>query len=431
MTHFICKRSNRTNSIALLICISANLLVPSPAAPDVWRATNQWTEEWENRYSAWIAREIKPDFLTIIPLKVDCADFCYVIRAIFSRIHFLPFMASNADGQPIGHYSDGFDSLKTSNLWYRDDRFKAFLSSLVKHVTTKSYPYDTYPVELSPRTVKPGLVIYENLIASHACMIGRVDPTYIIPVVFYEATVPPDVRFKETTALDIYIYTPNVPSSHSGVVRWNWPVQKNNRWQLVPDEQMPYYSKEIYDASFPYRTQLSRALNRAVKIHSADGTFDSEELMQKLVHFFQNEIEFRAKLILQAEALLKQQSSVKSESFEFNYGTESRDNRLYELMRQIWKGLREYDLPRDRFFRTLETIPVRISSSTPYTNLLLIFIAVDQRWISPDAYEYPEKRWGLYWDRDSNRWYFMTEEGLIGVHDLVKSYKGEWELASE
>ena len=38
-------------------------------------------------------------------------------------------------------------------------------------------------------------------------------------------------------------------------------MEKNGRWRLIPDEQMPLYSDEIYDPSFAFRTQLP-ALNR-------------------------------------------------------------------------------------------------------------------------------------------------------------------------
>ncbi|HOJ59701.1 MAG TPA: hypothetical protein PK878_05400 [bacterium] len=397
------------------------MFVPLPSPAPVWVALHDWNEEWETRYARWISTSVDIDLLQPINLAVDCADLCYVVRAIFSRNSGLPFLASDANGVKIGHAMDTWNREPSAADWRKDRRFHAFLRELVRHVTTRSFPHDTYPVGLNQRTVQPGLVVYENLIASHASFIGRVDPSQIIPVVFFEASVPPSVRFKRSTTLDVYIYTPEVPRHHSGVVRWNWPVEKNGRWQLIPDEQMPLYSGEIYDPSFAFRTQLAKALNRVAKSAAHTTDIHHDEIIPELVHFFQQEIQFRARVVQQAEALLRQKGSgFRSESFDYTYNTDSRDNRLFNLMQQIWAGLYDYDIPRDRFFAALERIPIVLSSHWPPANLFYVFIAVDQRWISSDAYVSTEKRWGMRWDAVQQDWIF---NGRLTSGEVAEWYR--------
>ena len=406
-----------------------SLLAPLPSPAAVWNAIHDWDVTWEERYAQWINTSVDVDLLQPVRLAVDCADLCYVVRAIFSRNSGLPFLASDLNGVKIGHYLNNWDSEGAGREWQNDRRFRSFLRELIRHVTTRSFPYDTYPVCLNHRTVKPGLVVYENLIASHASFIGRSDPTQIIPVVFFEASVPPSVRFKHSTTLDVYIYTPEVPRHHSGVVRWNWPVEKNGRWRLIPDEQMPLYSDEIYDPSFAFRTQLAKALNRVVKGSAHTTDVNHDEIIPELVSFFQQEINFRAQVVQKAEALLRQKGpGFRSETFDYTYNTDSRDNRLFNLMQQIWAGLYDYDIPRNRFFAALERIPIVLSPHWPPVNLFYVFITVDQRWISPDAYVSAEKRWGLRWDAAQRDWIFDGRFPSAEVLEWYRSAKDKGDI---
>jgi len=382
------------------------LLMPSSPQAAVWEATRSWSEEWETKYSTWISEEVDENFLVPIHLTVDCADLAYVVRAIYSRNASLPFLAGDAGGGKIGHFLDRWDDLSQAGHWRKDSRFLAFLRLLVQHVTTKSYAYDTYPVRLCPETVRPGLMIYENLIAGHACLIGRIQPEQIIPITLFESSVPPRVRFKTTTQTNVYIYPPPVPCTHSGIVRWKWPIQQKGRWVFAPEESMPYYSLDIYDSTFPYRTDLGKALNRIVKDAAAGAHLSAEDHVRELVRYLQEEMQFRIRIVKEAEEILDRNPRIRSEEFDYTYNTDSRDERLFGLVRSLWMGMRLYDIPRELFFRALKGIPVAISKHLPETNLLFLFIAADQHWLSPDAYVSPEKRWGMRWDREAGEWIF-------------------------
>ncbi len=401
----------------------------------VWKVVNSWNETWEDQYSEWIATEVDTDFFVPVRLPVDCADNCYLVRAVFARNHSLPFLASDAWGKTIGHFSKQWDNLPLAKDWRQDKRLRAFLLAVVYHITTKSFPLDTYPVALNADTVKPGLMVYENIIASHACFIGRIDPAQIIPIHFFEASVPANVRFKHSTTLDVFIYNAPVPREHSGIVRWNWPVFRNGKWALVPDAEMPHYSEAIYESDFPYRKQLSKALNRIVKESSAGKTLTEDDYINELTGYFKEEALFRCSIVKQAEAILKKRGkNYRSETFDYTYNTDSRDERLYKLLRQVWAGLDEYNVNREKFFQALRAVPVSISGRLPDTSLFELFIAVDHHWISPDAYVTPEERWGMRWDKEKQEWIFGGSHRLneiIAWYNPSKEPPKEPEISQE
>lgn len=409
---------NALKSFVILLLIAMHSA--SIAHSEVWTARNEWDISWEEKYADWIISNVTTDFLVPIQLKVDCADLCYVVRAIFSRINHLPFIAHDYQGNAIDHESSSWDDHSTHPSWQKDKRFRAFLQKLTVHVTTDSFKYDTYPVELNPKTVQPGLLIYEDIVASHACFIGRIKPNEIIPVKFFESTVPPRMKFHQTTSINIYIYSPKVDEHHSGIVRWKWPVKKGGKWQYVPNKEMPYFSREIYRSDFSYRKSLSKPLNRIVKKSHDPSALLPKNAIRELVHLFHDQVEFRNKIIQEGWKKLKKKPELKKdESFEFNYSTHSRDQRLHDAVSQIWFALEEYDLPQDCFYQALDDVSLSISESHSPVTLLDLFIATNNRWISSEACHNPPKRWGLAWNAENQMWLFNGEQPC---HEVKSRY---------
>ncbi len=409
----------------ILFFLFGAFLICSVSMAEVWKVSHAWDLEWEKKYVQWIEDEVTIDLMKSADIAVDCADLCYFVRAIFARNHGLPFMASDAYGNQISHALDSWNRLPVDPVWYKDRRFHAFLIRLRDHVSTKSFPHNTYPVKLCAETVQPGLMIYENLIASHACFVGRVRPENLIPVIYFEASVPMRVSFKKTTILGVYIYPPEVPKEHSGIVRWNWPREKNGRWTQVADEEMPYYSLELYEEDYPYRQSLSKPLNQIAKSASKAERMSLSDYIQELVTIFEEEVEYRAQIVREAQSILeKNPEDFQSDGFDYEYNTESRDDRLFKLIRQIWHAVNEYEIPRRRLFQAMQSIFISISPSLPDVNLYYLFITVDNRWIHSDAYARVEKRWGMQWDQEKKQWIFNKEhtiEDLLPRYDMVTS----------
>lgn len=417
----------RCNALRPAAAIAAALafaaIIADASRADVWETANEWSEAWEERYAEWIEANVDTEFTAPVNLPVDCADICYAVRAVFAREHGLPYLASNRAGDFTGHFEDSWNHLPRAGNWTEDRRLRAFLVHLVGHVSTKSFPHDTYPVEITAETVKPGLVVYENLIASHASFIGRVNRDELIPVVFMEASVPPALRFKTSATTNVYIYPPGVPRHNSGIVRWKWPVFRNGAWGYPPSESMPHYSLEQYDPGFEHRKQISKALNLAVK-KARTGDLDVKaDSIRQLVRHFKNEIEFRASVVRKGTSLLDSKpGGFRSDSFEFNYSTDDRDQRLFSLLRLIWATLNEYDIPRGDFFEALSEHEIELAPDMPPISLFYLFIAVDRHWISPDAYVSLEERWGVRWDAAAGDWIFngsMTRGEVLEMYQPV------------
>ena len=264
--------------------------------------------------------------------------------------------------------------------------------------------------------MKPGLVIYENVIANHANFIGRVEPGSVIPVVFFESTVPPQLEFHRSTSLSMYIYTNDRNNENSGIVRWRWPEFRKGVWQLRAAHLMPHYSLEIYAPEFEYKKHLSKPLNQVVKGLYHRGFRDPQKQVDELVELLREKVDFRAEIVQQAYAIVRQKGSdYRSDVFDDLYSTYSRDERLKDTVMQVWKALVEYQIPRDLFFRTLRQHPVTIVAGLPPVTLFHLFITIDQQWINPDPYVTPEARWGLYYDRNQQEWLFHKQYRLAEV----------------
>lgn len=409
-------KANRVLSSVLLCVLSVFLLRPITADSAVWTASNSWNEDWERNYARWIEQEVDVDFLEQAKIKVDCADLCYVVRAVFCRTHSLPFMASDHSGKKIGHYTTAFDSRPTSYNWQEDKRFKAFLERLSQYAGTYSFPYDTYPVELNTETVQPGLLLYENIIASHACFIGRVEPESIIPVIFFEASVPPTVHFLRSTVTDIYVYDEQKDNSESGIARWRWPVYKDKQWQLTLPTLMPHYSEEIYSSQFPYKKTLTKPLNQTAKRLARDKYVNSSFYAYQLANIFYENIRLRLEVVQKAEREIKKNpKQADSKEFDFLYSTYSRDKRLIEIVGQIWAALYEYEIPRADFFHALQQVKVTLSPNLPEANLFHLFIAVDRNWIQPQQNLSVAERWGMNWNSSRQEWVFNKQHTFSEV----------------
>lgn len=386
--------------------VAGLFLLPAVAQGEVWTATHAWSEDWETRYAAWIAAEVHEGLLEPIGLPVDCADLLYVVRAIFAREHHLPFRATRRDGGPaLGHWTDRWDHLPQAGPWQQDRRLRAFLAEVCRNVSTRTLPADTYPVAITPWTVQPGLMVYENLVGRHAVLVAEVAPERFLPVVFFESSVPPTVRFKKAAALSIMIYNPaHVAWEHSGVVRWRWPIRRGVTWTLDANENMPHFSTEQYGADFDHRGDLEALLQQTARGATEGGLVDREQLLGELHETLLREIEFRVRVVREGEAARRCRDCSEREQLDYLYGTESRDMRLGRLMLSIWRSLELHDLPRDQFVARLERTRLAISPDLPPVSLATLFEAADRLLLSSSAFDPIPTRWGLEWDAGAGCW---------------------------
>ncbi len=88
-------------------------------------------------------KTVTEDFFIRYDIPVDCADVPYALRWIYARIAHLPAAATNEDGRLFGHWSTAWGHLPASQDWFRDQRFRRALLSMLEETSTKTIPADT------------------------------------------------------------------------------------------------------------------------------------------------------------------------------------------------------------------------------------------------------------------------------------------------
>ena len=115
----------------------------------IWKVGDRrWTVEEEHRFGKWVEKNITEDFFIRYKIPIDCADVTYAVRWIYARIAHLPAAATTKDGQWIGHWSTEWGKLPTHSAWHKDLRFRKALLHMLWETTTRTLPFDTYPVRI-------------------------------------------------------------------------------------------------------------------------------------------------------------------------------------------------------------------------------------------------------------------------------------------
>jgi hypothetical protein len=129
------------------------------SAAQVWQVgARRWNITEEQRFASWVEKTVTEDFFIRYDIPADCADVPYAIRWIYARILHLPAAASNEDGHIFGHWSTAWGYLPTNQEWFRDQRFRMALLSMLMETSTKTVSADTCPIRIAPVSVLAGTV---------------------------------------------------------------------------------------------------------------------------------------------------------------------------------------------------------------------------------------------------------------------------------
>jgi hypothetical protein len=148
----------------LLIFIAINSLSISA---EVWTATNEWNEAYEEAYSTWVKDYfdldifIRPNIVEgfanpLIGLNPDCADTVYSARIIFAAINKLPIAFNDPTGGDllITNKMSRWDKITDETK-----RLNRFLFYVFDNMGTNNLRKDTYPVSISKKTIRPGAIL--------------------------------------------------------------------------------------------------------------------------------------------------------------------------------------------------------------------------------------------------------------------------------
>lgn len=247
------KIKNRFGLLILIAILSFSSLVARAA---VWVEKENWSSEWEDKFSKWVKFEFDEDFFTSGKYKgipTDCADAVYFSRLVFAAENKLPFAIKDPTGGPnkITNKMSRFDNIKDA-----DQRLRKFMLYVAGVVGTKSLPSDTYPVKVDRQNVRPGTVWSrpriktENVLnvifggdvkedPGHAEVVRDVNDNGVIEVI--GSTVPAAVRKLQATTSLVFLPV----ETSTGLRRWMWPDQYSKKQAELPGFSLEQFSMGI------------------------------------------------------------------------------------------------------------------------------------------------------------------------------------------
>ena len=353
----------------------------------VWSVGDrQWTIEVESQYGKWVDENLTEDFFIRYKIPIDCADVPYAIRWIYARIAHLPAAATTKDGLLIGHWSTEWGHLPAHTEWHKDRRFRKALLHMLSETTTRTLPSDTYPIRITPDSVTPGTVFF--ITESHSGIIGHValDGTQAHPLQTWEATVP--VKMQKIRQKN-FLSTRPESTTHSGLVKFLWPVLQNGQWEYLPAKEHPFYSEEQYASDF-YEGNADFVEAVAKRIDPTP--YDPWEKMEKVLETISYFLQERVPIVLAGYQKCRKGACPEGSALWEIHSTPGRDGMITLLMDHLHQIIESNQLDIESVKEKMEAISIQISKDHSIT-----FYDVYQNtlWLSPHPEDSVEARWGL------------------------------------
>ena len=376
-------------TLTLLVVIAApSFGQPLNESPhQVWKVgERRWTPEDEAQFGKWVEENITEDFFIRHKIPVDCADVPYAARWIYARIAHLPAAATTKDDKWVGHWSTEWRRLPTHSEWSKDPRFRAALLFVISETTTRTLPFDTYPIRIDPESVTPGTPFFVT--ESHSGIIAHVslDGSQAHPLQTWEATVP--AKIQKMTQKSFLAPRPE-STIYSGLVKFRWPVWVKGRWQYLPSKEHPFYSEEQYGSEF-YRG--SGDYVEAVAKRMDPTVYDPWEKMMKVMNTTARYVRQRVGIVLAGyERCHKGGCPEGSDLWEI-HSTPGRDGMIFLLMDHLKNLIESNHLDQETVKEKMESIYILIS---PDSKVTFYHLYQNCLWLSPHPEDSIEARWGL------------------------------------
>ena len=221
--------------------------ITSYASFKLWSVTNEWNEDWEDRYSSWMKENLTSGFFADLQIATDCADVPVTYRWIFAMLNGLPAGNILAGSQKLFTQDSApasWQQLPTHDNWWQNQRFLKSIEYIQDNTYTATVFYDLYPVRIDTRAVAPGAVWVIN--SYHAYNVGQIDFEAQSWMKMYSSTVPRQIRRLSVRSFDFS----RPVFDESGFQRHRWIKKVNNKWLMVRGQDMPWYSLEQYSDEF-------------------------------------------------------------------------------------------------------------------------------------------------------------------------------------
>jgi len=353
----------------------------------VWKVEDrQWTIEEEYQYGKWVEENITEDFFIRYKIPVDCADVPYAIRWIYARIAHLPAAATTKDNKLIGHWSTQWGHLPTHPEWHKDLRFRTTILYMLSETTTKTLPFDTYPICITLDSVTPGTVFFVT--ESHSGVISHVvlDGSHAHPLQTWEATSP--AKIQKMNRRDFLSPRPE-STTYSGLVKFRWPVLQNGQWKYLPVKEHPFYSEEQYTSAFyegyaDYVEAVAKGIDPTV--------YDPWEKVGKVMETTTHFLLERVPIVLEGFKQCRKGGCPEGSTPWEVHSTPGRDGMITLLMDHLHQIIESNHLDKEVIREKMEAIPIHISKDRSIT---FYHLYQNYLWLSPHPEDSIEARWGL------------------------------------
>ncbi len=353
----------------------------------VWKVEQRrWTVEGELNFAKWVEENVTEDFFIRHKIPVDCADVPYALRWIYARIAGLPAAATTKNNKLIGHWSTDWGHLPTRSEWHKDLRFRKALLHMLWNTTTRTLPLDTYPIRIDRDSVTPGTLFFVT--ESHSGVIGPVllDGSTVHPLQTWEATSPAKVQ--KLSARDFMTPRPESTVS-SGLVKFRWPIFKNNRWEYLPVAEHPFYSLEQYASEF-YEGYSDFVEAVARRMDPTD--YPPWEKVEKLIHTTTRYLMERVPVVLAGYQRCHRGGCREGSDLWEIHSTPGRDGRIVLLMDHLRQIVETNHLDEESVKGRMEAISIPIQKGQSVT---FHHVYQNHLWLSPHPGDSIEARWGL------------------------------------
>lgn len=302
--------------------------------PPLWKVTQEWSWQWEQKYADWVNENIDPEFFRTHQIATDCADVAYALRWIFARINGLPAAGLlAASGNLLTHNSVRPEWLRlpTSANWNEDKRFRAALNYLMDNTYTHTLLRDSYPVEISQMSLLAGthyLKLFKT--TGHTQFVHRTsyENPASLPVKVIASTVPRSVR----SLYEEYFWEWSQPKeTEGGFMRFRWPIVSKSGTTLVPREKMPFFSRVQYAPDF----QNGQPSYSMAVIYKLNPRFDAQEVLKAGYSDLRAQLKQRQIVVVEGAKVCSIKSCEPGTDEYENWSTPSRDKRIGQLIMQL------------------------------------------------------------------------------------------------
>jgi len=353
----------------------------------VWKVgQNRWTVQEEYNYGKWIETNVAEDFFIDHDIRVDCAKVPYALRWIYARIHHLPAAATIGGTRLIGHWSKDWARIPTNAAWDKDRRFRAALMAMLASTSTKTLPFDTYPIRIAADSVTPGTVFLA--VKDHSGVVCHIvmDGSTAHPVQTLEAGSP--ARIQKLHRRNLILPDPH-GDGVSGLLRFKWPVKTGDGWRYLPVEEYPFYSEEQYSSDFTrgygdYLEAIARRIDPKV--------YDPNQKAEKVIHTITNRLNERIPIVLAGYKECHEVPCPEGSKLWEIYSTPDRDEFIGVMVDHLERIIKVNNLDRDAIIDKMAKTELEIS---PGQFITLQYAFQNFQWLSSDPEDSIEARWAV------------------------------------